>query len=182
MTATHSFFHESGPVSVLFHPNTVPIVDIFRCISSFDDQYDLALLNGPEQALMGLTRPEAAKAIISDALLLAFALDRQRSQPLQHGPMNSRRGSMDEYCLMALIGSARMPDSELAFEAASVLGVASLDLMTSLASDLIRQIDNGGLMFTTPSVSEFRGVVGERVLFEDDLGEVLGRSELRFRF
>ena len=182
MTETRSHAPEPGPISVLFHPSTVPLVDIFRCIGSFEDQYDLALLNGPEQALLGLTRPEAAKAIVSDALLLAFALDRQRSRPLNYAPLKSRHGSLDEYCLVALIAAARRPDSELAFEAASVLGIASLDLMTSLAADLVRQIDLGGLTFGTPGLQEFRGVVGDRALFTDDLEVSLDRSELRFRF
>jgi hypothetical protein len=173
-----------GPraVAVLLHPNIVPIVDVFRCIGSLGDQYDLALLNGPEEALMGQIRPEVAKAIIADALLLAFALERQRSRPLRHAPLRSRRGSLDEYCLLALIGSSRAPDSELAFEAASALGIASLDLVASLAGDLIRQIDLGYLMIRTPSVPEFRGVVGDRMPFGDALNETRGRSEIRFRF
>lgn len=182
MPEARSHVSDLGPISVLFHPSMVPVVDIFRCIGSFEDQYDLALLNEPERALMDLARPEAAKAIVSDALLLAFALDRQRTRPLDHAPVRSRRGSTDEYCLMALVGASRVPDSELAFEAAAALGIASLDLMTSLASDLVRQIDLASLTFSTPTIHEFRGVVGDRILFEDDTDASLDRSELRFRF
>jgi hypothetical protein len=170
------------PVSVLLHPNAVPVADIFRCISGFEDQYDLALLNGPEEDLLGLTRADAAKAIISDALLLAFALDRQRSRPLCHAPLRSRRASMDEFCLIALIGASRTRDSELAFEASAALGIASLDLVASLASDLIGQIDSSGLIFSTPDVNEFRGVVGDWLSLEDDVDTGFGRSGMKFRF
>lgn len=173
---------EPNTVSVLLHPNSVPVADIFRCITGFEDQYDLALLSGPEQDLMGLTRPDSAKAVISDALLLAFALDRQRTRPLRHAPLGSRRASADEYCLMALIGASRTPDSELAYEASSALGVASLDLVGSLASDLVRQIDTSGLVFRAPSVEEFRGVVGDRLLFDDDADVGFNRPEMKFRF
>lgn len=182
MTGTQSFAFDATPVSILLHPDAVPVADIFRCIGGFEDQYDLALLNGPEEDLLGLTRPEVAKAIISDALLLAFALDRQRRGPLCHAPLKSRRASTDEYCLMALIGASRVQDSELAFEASTALGVASLDLVASLASDLIRQIDTSGLAFSTPSLDEFRAVVGDRLLFEDDRDDALSRPGMKFRF
>jgi hypothetical protein len=177
----HQYPAASGLISVLFHPNAVPIVDIFRSISRLEDHYDLALLNGPEQALTSYTRPEAAKAIISDALLFAFALTRQRSQPLCHKPLKSRHASMDEYCLLALIGSSREPGSELTFEAATALGVSSMDFMASLASDLVRQIDLASLAFHSPNASEFRAIIGDQILF-DDLDAPLERSEIKFRF
>src|SRR3712207_3921254 len=108
-------------VTVLFHPSTVPIIDVFRSLGRLEDQYDLALLDGPERALTAYTHPEAAKAIVSDALLLAFALTRQRGRPFSHRPLRSRHGSLDEYCLMTLIGSSRSPSTELAIEAATAL-------------------------------------------------------------
>jgi hypothetical protein len=182
MNDIHPCVADPGPVFVLLHPNAVPVVDIFRCISRFEDRYDLAILDGPEEALLGLTRPDAAKAIVSDALLLAFALDRQRSRKLCHAPLKSRRGSMDEYCLLALIGASCVPDSELAFEASAALGIASLDLVTSLASDLVRQIDLAGLALGAPAIDEFRGVVGNRILFDDDPDLVPNRPEFKFRF
>lgn len=182
MIGTQTFAFGPRPVSVLLHPNAVPVADIFRCISGFQDQYDLALLNGPEEDLGRLTHPDCAKAIISDALLLAFALDRQRTRPLSHAPLRSRRASTDEYCLLTLIGASRTRDSELAYEASTVLGVASLDLVSSLASDLINQIDTGGLVFRTPDITEFRALVGDSLLFEDDPEGEFEHSEMKFRF
>jgi len=172
----------AGTVSVLFRPSIVPVLDVFRSLGRLEDQYDLALLDGPEQALTRLASPELAKGIISDALLFAFALTRQRSATVHYRPMGSRHGSMDEYCVVTLIGASRVPDSELTFEAASALGVASLDFMVSLAADLVRQIDLASLPFDAPSLSDFRGVVGNSALFEDDCGGPLARSEFRFRF
>jgi hypothetical protein len=171
-----------GEVSVLLHPGTVPIIGIFRSFNRLEDQYDLTSLDAPERTLASYTRPEAAKAIISDALLFAFALARQRTEPLSYKPVGSRHASIDEYCLLALIGSSRMPDSELTFEAATALGVASLGFMTSLAADLVRQIDLAGMHLGEPGLHEFRAIVGDRLLLEDDLDEPFGRSEMKFRF
>jgi hypothetical protein len=171
-----------GQVSVLLHPSTVPIIGIFRSFSSLEDQYDLTSLDAPEQTLALYTRPEAAKAIISDALLFAFALARQRAAPLSYKPLNSRQASMDEYCLLTLISSSRMPDSELTFEAATALGVASLGFMASLAADLVRQIDLAGMVLGTPDINEFRGIVGDRLLFEDEMEYSPRQSEVKFHF
>jgi len=170
-----------GSVAVLFHPSIVPVIDVFRSLSSLDDQYDLALLDGPEQVLARYTRPEAAKGIVSDALLLAFALTRQRGRPFSHRPLGSRHGSMDEYCLLVLIGASRAPASEVALEAAGCLDIVSLDFMAALAGELVRQIDLGALKFDKPGLPEFRAMTGlgesEEVLVETSLS----RSEFNFR-
>jgi hypothetical protein len=160
----------------------VAVIDIFRFIDSLEDQYDVALLEGPEEILAGYVSSEAAKAIVSDALLVAFALVRQRTQPLYYQATKSRCGSLDEYCLISLIGSSRTPDSELAFEAATALGVTSVDFMTSLTSDLVRQIDAADLSFDTPSLADFRAIVGHRLFLEDGLDESASPSEMKFLF
>jgi hypothetical protein len=182
MTWSDHSSHSEGAVSILFHPSTVPIIDIFRSISRLDHQYDLALLDAPEEALKSFARPETAKAIISDALLFAFALARQRAQPVSHCPLGSRQGTTDEYCLMALIGSSHEPDSELAFEAAMALAIPSMDFMATLAADLLGQIHSARIAFDTPSVADFRAIVGDRISIEDNLGGSLDRSEIKFRF
>jgi hypothetical protein len=171
----------SGSIAVLFHPSAVPVMDVFRSLGAIEDQYDLALLDGPEQALAAYTRPEAAKGIVSDALLLAFALTRQRGRAFSHRPLKSRHGSLDEYCLMVLISSARFPASEVTFEAATALGIGSLDFMPSLAGELIRQIDLGALVFDVPSLPEFRAVTGHRVRSEETILEASGRPDRHFK-
>jgi hypothetical protein len=54
-----------GSVAFLFHPSMVGVIDVFRSLSSLEDQYDLALLDGPEQGLAAYAQPEAAKGIVS---------------------------------------------------------------------------------------------------------------------
>ncbi len=163
----------SGSVAILFHPSMVPVIDVFRSLRSLEDQYDLALLDGPEEALATYTRTEAAKGIISDALLLAFALTRERGRAFAHRPLGSRQGSAEEYCLLAMIAASRNAASGVASEAASLLGILSLDFMTALAGELVRQIDLGTLTFETPDLAEFRAMMGygspEEVLVETSL-------------
>jgi hypothetical protein len=169
------------PVAVLLHPSTVPVIDVFRSLSRLEDQYDLAMLDGPEQALATYTQSDTAKGIVSDALLLAFALTRQRGRPFIHRPVGSRHGSLDEYSLLTLIGASRGASPEVALEAARYLDIVSLDFMSALAGDLVRQIEHGAVAFEVPSLSEFRAILGmgsaEEVLVET----ALARAEFNFR-
>jgi hypothetical protein len=170
-----------GSVAFLLHPSMVAVIDVFRSLSSLEDQYDLALLDGPEQGLASYTQPEAAKGIVSDALLLAFALTRQRGRPFSHRPLGSRHGSMDEYCLLALMGSLRNTASDVALEAAAYLDIASLDVVVTLAGEIVRQMDIGTLVFEPPSLPDFRAMMGngpsEAVLVE----AALDKAEFNFR-
>lgn len=150
----------NDPVAILFHPSAVPVVDVFRSIGSLEDEYDLALLDGPEHLLSAYVDPTTAKGIVSDALLLAFALTRQRGGAFGHRPLRSRLGTLDEYCLMALIGSSRQATTEVAREASAVLGVSPLDLLSALAGELARQMDLGTIVFPVPTLREFRAMVG----------------------
>jgi hypothetical protein len=170
-----------GSVAFLLHPSMVAVIDVFRSLSSLEDQYDLALLDGPEQGLAAYTQPEAAKGIVSDALLLAFALTRQRGRPFSHRPLGSRHGSLDEYCLLALMGSLRKTASDVALEAAAYLDIASLDVVVTLAGEIVRQMDIGTLVFEPPSLPDFRAMMGngpsEAVLVE----AALDKAEFNFR-
>lgn len=170
----------SGPVSILLHPSTVPVLDVFRSLSCLEDQYDLALLDRPERALASFARPEMVKAIVSDALLFAFALTRQRGRPLCHRPLASRHGSLDEYCLVALIGAARVPHSDLAFEVATALEVESTDLIISMAADLVRETDLALLNFEAPNIYDFRAVLGSGDLPEQDIANTSNNSGFRY--
>jgi hypothetical protein len=181
MVEAPSFPFATGSVAVLLHPSVVPVIDVFRRLNRLEDQYDLAMLDGPEQALSAYTQPETAKGIVSDALLLAFALTRQRGRPFIHKPVGSRHGSLDEYSLLAMIGASRDPSSDVALEAARYLDIVSLDFLAALAGDLVRQIDLGAVAFEVPELSDFRAITGvgavEEVLLETDLA----RAEFSFR-
>ncbi|MCG7392477.1 hypothetical protein MHY87_06125 [Microvirga sp. ACRRW] len=173
---------QPDPIAVLFHPSAVPVLDVFRSIGSLDDQYDLSLLDAPEQALSSFVEPAAAKGIVSDALLLAFALTRQRGRAFNHRQVRSRHGSFDEYCLMALIGASRQPGSDVAREASVFLEVSPLDLLSALAGELARHIDLGTIVFPMPDVSEFRAVVGVEGVRQEAIVEAFDRSGRHFSF
>ncbi|WP_457093926.1 hypothetical protein, partial [Microvirga sp. P5_D2] len=132
-------------VAVLLHPSAVPVIDIFRSLGTLEDQYDLALLDSPEAALTGFLDAGAAKGIVSDALLLAFALTRQRGRSFHFRAPGSRHSSMDEYCLLTMIAASRQTGQEVTREAASRLDIESLDFLTALAGEIVRQIDLGNL-------------------------------------
>lgn len=176
MTETFAKSFGRDRVAVLLHPTAVPVIDVFRSIDSLDDQYDLSLLDAPERALAAYVSPGAAKGIVSDALLLAFALSRQRGRAFDHRPLHSRCGSLDEYCLLALIAASRRSGSEeVAREASAFLEVSPLDLLSALAGELARQIDLGAIVFPVPSVNEFRAVVGVEGTRLDILVKAFGK-------
>jgi hypothetical protein len=168
MVEALSFPSAAGSVAVLLHPSTVPVIDVFRSLNRLEDQYDLAMLDGPEQALATYTQSETAKGIVSDALLLAFALTRQRGRPFVHRPIGSRHASLDEYCLLAL-------------EASRHLDIVSLDFMSALAGDLVRQIDLGAVAFEVPSLPDFRAIMGVGAAEEVLVETTLTRAEFNFR-
>jgi hypothetical protein len=169
-----------GSIAVLFPPPVVPLIDAFRSLEVLSEHYDLHVLEGPESDLARFMEPDAAKAVVSDAMLLAFALGRQRGEPLDHRPMRSRRGSLDEYCVLSLIAAAREPDTGLAFEAAAALRVISFEFIFAMAMDLLRRIDRGGLLLERPTLREFRAIAGEGCFTESLIDPI--RAEPAFRF
>ena len=101
---------ETTLVAVLFPPEALPVIDIFRALGDFEDNYDIGALDALETRLCGLMNRDLAKGIVSDALLLAFGLRRERRGPLDYRPVRSRRGTLDEYRLMALMGATYRHD------------------------------------------------------------------------
>ncbi|MGO4573046.1 hypothetical protein [Microvirga sp. 2TAF3] len=181
MDENRAHFAKVGSVAILFHPSTVPLIDTFRSLDSLEGPCNIHVLDEPERELARFISPQAAKSIVSDAMLLAFALGQQRGQPLTYGPLKSRQGSPDEYCLLTLIGASRDPGSQLALEAAAALGMASADYITSLAGSLLRQIDGAGLVLAMPGLSEFRAVVGDCLFIEGRFEEFRNFSGFTFQ-
>jgi hypothetical protein len=83
----------SASVAVLFSPRAVPIIDIFRALGDVEQHYDVAALDLLESRLARSMSRDVAKGIVSDALLLAFGLRRERAGPMEYRPGLSRRGS-----------------------------------------------------------------------------------------
>jgi hypothetical protein len=160
MTSVDISLNRHDAVSVLFHPSAVPVVDVFRSLGCFEDQYDLELLDSPETALSSFLDPALAKGIVSDALLLAFALTRQRGRPFSFRPIGSRHGSVDEYCLLTMIAASHQTGRAVTQEAAVVLEIQSLDTLKPLTGEIIRQIELGAIVFEVPHLSGFRAMLG----------------------
>lgn len=146
----------SPSVAVLFSPGTVPVVDIFRALGDFEDHYDVAALDSLEDDLARTMGRDGAKGIVSDALLLAFGLRRERPEPMQYGPRQSRRGTVDEYRLVALLGATYWHDFILASEAAAALEIMHPQPLISLAFDIARRLENAGLRLDAPDPRLFR--------------------------
>jgi hypothetical protein len=141
---------DAAPVAVLLSPSMVPVIDIFRALGDFEEHYDVLALDGLERRLAQTMSREAAKGIVSDALLLAFGLRRERVGPIPYGVLLSRRGTLDEYCLIALIGAAYRNDLAVATEAATALGAAHPQPLVSLAFDIARRLKTAGVKVEAP--------------------------------
>jgi hypothetical protein len=141
---------DAAAVAVLFSPAMVPVIDIFRALGDFEDHYDVLALDGLERRLARTMSREAAKGIVSDALLLAFGLRRERVESIPYGVLHTRRGTLDEYCLLALIGAAARNDLALAGEAATALGAAHPQPLVSLAVDIARRLEAAGMTIEAP--------------------------------
>jgi hypothetical protein len=68
-------------VAVLFVPSIVPIIDVFRALADFQEHYDIGALDELEGRLCASMSRDLAKGLVSDALLLAFGLGRERTEP-----------------------------------------------------------------------------------------------------
>ncbi len=140
-----------GPsVAVLFSPGTVPIVDIFRALGDFENHYDVAALDALEDDLARSMGRDSAKGVVSDALLLAFGLRRERSEPMQYGPRQSRRGTLDEYRLVSLLSATYWHDFIMASEAAAALEIIHPQPLISLAFDISRRLESAGTRLDAP--------------------------------
>jgi hypothetical protein len=149
-------FSEPASVAVLFPPEAVPIVDIFRALGDFEEHYDVNSLDHLEDCLARSVSRDIAKAIVSDALLLAFGLRRERMEAMAYAPLRSRRGTLDEYRLLALIGATYWHDFGLAAEAAAALDVAHAQPLVSLAFDIARRLEGAGWRLEVPDSRVFR--------------------------
>ena len=93
---------------------------------------------------------DVAKGLVSDALLLAFGLRRERSETLMFQPVQSRRGTLDEYRLIGLLGGCFWHDFGLATQAAAALGLANPRPLVSLAFEIARRLEAAGLRLEAP--------------------------------
>jgi hypothetical protein len=149
-------FKEPAPIGVLFPPDCVPVIDIFRALGDFEENYDITALDQIEDRLARIINRDVAKGIVSDALLLAFGLRRERIEAMDFAPLRSRRGTPDEYKLLALIAATFWHDLSLASDAATALHVAHAQPLISLAFDIARRLEAAGLKLEAPDPRLFR--------------------------
>lgn len=168
------------PIAVLFAPETVPIIDIFRALGDFEEHYDIGALDTLEDRLTRSMSRDLAKGIVSDALLLAFGLRRERSQPIAYRPVQSRRGSLDEYRLLALMGATYWHDFVLASEVAASLEISHPQPLVSLAFDIARRLEAAGLKLEAPDPRLFRSKP-ERTTVEVNREAMMG-PDLKLNF
>ncbi len=147
---------QDARVGVLFSPGTVVVIDIFRALGDFEDHYDITALDSTERRLARFMPQEVAKGIVSDALLLAFGVRRERAKPLEFRPPLSRRGSLDEYRLVAILAAAFWHDFVLAAKAAGALGIGHPQPLISLAFDIARRLETAGITLAVPDARLFR--------------------------
>jgi hypothetical protein len=150
MISTRTSEETNARVAVLFAPHVVAVIDIFRALGDFEDHYDIATLDDLEASLARGMSPDIAKSIVSDALLLAFSLRRERREPLAFAPVRSRRGTLDEYRLLALIAAGYWNEPDLAAQAASALNIVHHKPALSLASDIAKRLDAAGVVIDAP--------------------------------
>lgn len=159
----------AAPVSFLLNPQVVLVVDVFRALGDFEAHYDITALDRLEQRLSALVDPIAAKGIVSDALLLAFALRSERVGAWQMTPLGSRRASADEYSLLALVAGCHAGDAEIAARAALALGIRLSPTVTSLAREIGNRLEAAGIALAAP---DRRLIPGSAPIPDEDIIEI----------
>ena len=141
---------ESETVFLLFPPALVPVIDIFRVLGNFEEYYDVAALDALEERLAKSMNSQLAKGIVSDALLLAFGLRRERREPVAYGRPEARRGTADEGRLIDLLAACGRRDFDQAERVAASLSVAHSKPLVALAYDVARRLEAAGLTLDMP--------------------------------
>ncbi len=82
---------------------------------------------------------------------------------------------------MILIATSRQSGGGLTQEAAAILEVSPLDVLSALAGELVRQIELGSVMFQVPSLPEFRAIMGLEGAQAEAIVEAFGNRGRHFK-
>lgn len=140
-----------GSIDVLLSPRMALVVDIFRALGDFEASYDVAVIDALEARLTRATDATTARAVVSDALLLGFAMRNQRtdaSWPHGDWEMNgigARQASGHECATLTLIAACKEEDTAVAGRAARTLAVRLNPTVSSLARDMGGRLERAGL-------------------------------------
>ena len=153
----------SAAVSFLLSPDVVLVIDMFRALGDFEEHYDLSALDRLEDRLAAIIDPAAARGLVSDALLLGFALRTERSTTWAMHAAGSRRATPHEYRLLGLVAACMHGDRALAADALRGLGVAGNHTILALAGEVAQRLSVAGVELDPPDA---------RLMAEDE-GDIL---------
>jgi len=142
---------DTGTIDVLLSPRMALVVDIFRALGDFEAFYDVSVIDTLEARLTTATDPNTARAVVSDALLLGFAMRNQRTDASwPHGdwemkPIGARQASDHECATLTLIAACMGDDLVLAGQAARALSVKLNATVSSLARDMGQRLQRAGV-------------------------------------
>jgi hypothetical protein len=142
---------ETGSIDVLLSPRMALVVDIFRALGDFEASYDVSVIDMLEARLTTATDATTARAVVSDALLLGFALRNQRTDASwphgdwQMNAIGARQASDHECATLTLIAACKADDIPLADQAARALSVKLNATVSSLARDMGGRLERTGL-------------------------------------
>ncbi|MGJ3262242.1 MAG: hypothetical protein ACFE0R_03315 [Salinarimonas sp.] len=169
-------------IDVLLSPKMTLVVDIFRALGDCEASYDVAVIDTLEHRLTGATDGQTARAVVSDALLLGFALRNQRTDAGSPHPgwemnaVGARRASVHECATLALIAASKAGETPLATRAARQLAVALNPTVSSLARDMGVRLEGAGLRVQSRDWAPLIEVYSARPPHEDRDGR---RSAVR---
>lgn len=164
----------SAAVSFLLSPDVVLVIDMFRALGDFEEHYDLSALDRLEDRLSAIIDPVSARGLVSDALLLGFALRTERTTTWAMHPAGSRRATPHEYRLLGLVAACMHADTGLAAEALRGLGVAGNHTILALAREVAARLTAAGVELDPPDAR----------LIADDESDILalGRIDAPLRW
>ncbi|WP_157961381.1 hypothetical protein [Microvirga flavescens] len=167
-------------VLILFSPKVLPVIDLFRGLAELEENYSSPLLEEQEGQLAALIGSQQARAALSDALLLSFELKRQRRSLLAFSAVGSRQGSVEEFCLLALIAAAGFASQPLFVRAATVLNIEPTETLRRLSLDLSKRLSQLFLEGDFTDINRFEAVVGGGPQMARDI--VPDDSSIKFYF
>lgn len=148
--ARSPFTLAESSVTVLLSPSDALVADVFRALGDFESHYDLAALDDIERRLAMRVDALSAKSIVSDALLLGFALRTERIGEWKMRAVGDRRATDDEHRLLLLLAASRAGDGELAARAADALDIRLTATIASLSRDIGRRLADADLLPSQP--------------------------------
>ncbi|SEC14662.1 hypothetical protein SAMN05444161_0595 [Rhizobiales bacterium GAS191] len=121
------------------------VLDIFRRLAAFREDYDEAVLHGLAAMLRRHMPEGAADKVTSDALVMDNEIRFRLPAGLAMQPQGEFRATHEEAALLSLVRHADDADDRLAVEAAERLGIVYHRVLRNCARMLARSLRQGGV-------------------------------------